>query len=325
MVVTTDKDAQAKARSDGGSSSRALQQVADVPAPGTEKPHPSKGGSTGYDVSFRENQIERFRNGQPIQVSVGSIYRWMNRINPLPATGNKPPAKKQRASLSTSKCKSEEFWSLGPPLGVIGLRRSQLIDVGECSFVLNKTNRNSGDYNNVGLCLEKPDHESHHTTLTVIMAIESGDPTLADNVCGSIAHPRFWIHVLEATGTTTFDFSEFCNMVCSDIEQTPHLPNDSHRYFLWKNVASHGTEIVYQTVQVRTNNPCRFGIVKRPPCQPKCGPIENAFRELSFHLGQMATPDWTKATLRQAILNVAAHVSFQGTYNSKFEQCGYVV
>jgi hypothetical protein len=183
-----------------------------------------------------------------------------------------------------------------------------LIDVDECGFELSKTNRGDG-HGFIGLRLRKPGHYTRNTKITVIMGIEAGDPTLPDNVYGSLHHPR----------------RLFVEFVCSDIEETLHFPNDSHRYFLWDNLAAHGAGLVYQTVQVRANEACRFGIVKRPPYQPKFGPIEFIFCELSCRLRQLSRPDWTNDILCQEILNVAAQLGFEGKFNNTFEHCGYAV
>jgi transposase len=52
-------------------------------------PHPSRGGTQGYSVWYRIEQIEKFDNGQPIDVSVASIYRWKERLTPYRTNGGK--------------------------------------------------------------------------------------------------------------------------------------------------------------------------------------------------------------------------------------------
>ncbi|KAJ1403329.1 hypothetical protein B484DRAFT_457564 [Ochromonadaceae sp. CCMP2298] len=58
-------------------------------APRTVAPHPSRGGSTGYDVAFRLDQVQRYLNDDLITASESSVRRWMIRIVPLLSTGNK--------------------------------------------------------------------------------------------------------------------------------------------------------------------------------------------------------------------------------------------
>ncbi len=49
--------------------------------------HSSRGGTQGYDVWFRLEQINKWSNGQPIDVSKASIYRWIQRLTPYRNTG----------------------------------------------------------------------------------------------------------------------------------------------------------------------------------------------------------------------------------------------
>jgi transposase len=239
-MVVAEEDAQAKTRRDAGQT-----RVLEVPR--SAVPHPGRGGSTGYDPWFRQSQVNKFQQGEDIDVSLASVYRWLGRIQPFRATGNSPSSKivgedqflmvvllyayphasadeistfiynntanvysredvskrlkelhltKKRASTEAyqaftplNKQKVRDFWTQGPPLGVIGLRRAQLIDVDECGFELSKTNRGDG-HGFIGLRLRKPGHYTRNTKITVIMGIEAGDPTLPDNVYGSLHHPR---------------------------------------------------------------------------------------------------------------------------------------
>jgi hypothetical protein len=81
-MVVTEEDQQAKLRHDMG-----LNKALEVDR--TAKPNPANGGSSGYDVWFREQQVAKFNNGQPIDVAVATIYRWRDRMLTFRATGNK--------------------------------------------------------------------------------------------------------------------------------------------------------------------------------------------------------------------------------------------
>ena len=52
-------------------------------------PHPSRGGSKGYDIHLRQAQVDLFNIGAEngIIASSASIYRWKNRIEPYKTTG----------------------------------------------------------------------------------------------------------------------------------------------------------------------------------------------------------------------------------------------
>jgi hypothetical protein len=63
---------------------RLLEQSRTVPPA-----HPRNGGSSGYPVWYRQQQIDLYDAGQPIDVSEKSILRWKERIDPYRQTGNK--------------------------------------------------------------------------------------------------------------------------------------------------------------------------------------------------------------------------------------------
>ena len=54
--------------------SRQLEQ------PRRTTPHPSLGGSGGYAKWFREEQLQKTRDGEAVDVSPSSISRWSRRI-----------------------------------------------------------------------------------------------------------------------------------------------------------------------------------------------------------------------------------------------------
>ena len=62
---------------------RLLEQPRSVPA------NPSKGGSTGYPVWYRQQEIDLYDAGQPTTASKNSILRWKERLEPFRQTGNK--------------------------------------------------------------------------------------------------------------------------------------------------------------------------------------------------------------------------------------------
>ena len=101
------------------------------------------------------------------------------------------------------------------------------------------------------LRVRKDGHYHHGAKITVIFAIEPGDPALAPHVRGSVERPRRWIRCVRAVGTTTNIFRDFCDYVCTDIE-TNNIPGtDFHRIFIWDNLAAHHSRYVHSTVTVR--------------------------------------------------------------------------
>jgi hypothetical protein len=76
----TDLEAQACAELDF---SRQLEQ------PWRVAPHPSLSGSSGYLISHREEQLERWDASEVTVVSERSLFRWIRRLKPYRQTGNR--------------------------------------------------------------------------------------------------------------------------------------------------------------------------------------------------------------------------------------------
>ena len=52
-------------------------------------PYPGFGGSGGYPVWYREQQLQRFNAGEAIDVSRRSIYQWADCLGPFRQTCNR--------------------------------------------------------------------------------------------------------------------------------------------------------------------------------------------------------------------------------------------
>ncbi|KAJ1416367.1 hypothetical protein B484DRAFT_401188, partial [Ochromonadaceae sp. CCMP2298] len=57
--------------------------------PRAVKPHPRRGGSTGYSLEFRQAALASHFAGGPALVSKSTIERWIRRVQPEVKTGNK--------------------------------------------------------------------------------------------------------------------------------------------------------------------------------------------------------------------------------------------
>jgi hypothetical protein len=53
-----------------------------------EQPHLSKGGSVGYQLWYRREQLEQAAEGLPVQVARSTIERWKKQLVPFRSTGN---------------------------------------------------------------------------------------------------------------------------------------------------------------------------------------------------------------------------------------------
>jgi hypothetical protein len=75
-------DLRAQARAELGLS-RELAQ------PRRVKPHPREGGSSGYPVWSREEQLEKWNAGEETAASEASLYRWSDHLIRHRCTGNR--------------------------------------------------------------------------------------------------------------------------------------------------------------------------------------------------------------------------------------------
>jgi hypothetical protein len=75
-------DLRAQARAELGLS-RKLAQSRSV------APHPREGGSSGYPVWSREEQLEKWNAGEETVASEASLYRWSDCLIPHRCTGNR--------------------------------------------------------------------------------------------------------------------------------------------------------------------------------------------------------------------------------------------
>jgi hypothetical protein len=82
LGATDPTDQEAQARAELGFSPRLKQ-------PRRISPYPGFGGSGGYPVWYREQQLQRFNAGEAIDVSRRSIYQWADCLEPLRQTGNR--------------------------------------------------------------------------------------------------------------------------------------------------------------------------------------------------------------------------------------------
>ncbi len=150
---------------------------------------------------------------------------------------------KKRASTEASQAQREDvqfriwsFWNCSSPLVIFEVPSRKLIDVDEFGITLEKCNRTGGWALKV-FCVRKDGHYHHGAKVTVLFAIKPGDPRLPPHVRGSVQHPRHWIRCIQGVGTTTNIVRDFCDYICTEIEQFSVEGTDDHRIYIWDNLA----------------------------------------------------------------------------------------
>jgi hypothetical protein len=74
---------------DGRVQARAeLGLLSKLAQPRRVEPHPRRGGSSGYPVLSREEQLKKWNAGEETLASQASLYRWSGRIDQYCRTGN---------------------------------------------------------------------------------------------------------------------------------------------------------------------------------------------------------------------------------------------
>ena len=248
---------------------------------------------------------------------VYSCSQVSERMQELGLTKKVGSTEARQASYPVNILKRRIFWEQGPPFGVSGAERRRLIDVDECGIELQSTNRKYG-HSAAGIRVVKPGHYSKTTKLTVLLAVEAGDPQLQPNARGSVENPRRWLRILQKAGTTTFEFNDFVRFVCNDLQdarQFGQVGNES-RIFMWDNLSAHCAPIIHQTVEAD------FGhvIIRRPPYMPCDAPIEYVFCQLVVGL-QSRTFDL--ANLADLINVIQSVVTNLNGFDNIFNKLGY--
>jgi hypothetical protein len=62
-------------------------------------------------------------------------------------------------------------------------------------------------------------HYHHGSKITMLFAVEPGDPALPSEVGGSVKHSQCWIRSVHGVGTSINIFQDFCDRICLEIEQ----------------------------------------------------------------------------------------------------------
>ena len=122
-----------------------------------------------------------------------------------------------------------------------------LIDADEFGLHLNDANRKYGSAPR-GLKIRKPGNYDRGTfKLTVILAVEAGDPAIPNGNIGLVSNPRVWARVTTEAGTTAVEYCEFVEHVLNTYNAVanPAL----HRTLIHDNLTSHKAPEVYEAVR----------------------------------------------------------------------------
>jgi hypothetical protein len=105
------------------------------------------------------------------------------------------------------------FWNEPWPIGIHRTPRRRLIDIDKFGLHLNATNKKYRSSPH-GLKICKPgNYDRGIFKLMIILAVEAGDPAVANGLVGSLTMPRDWTRILDEVGTTTEAYVNFISHV----------------------------------------------------------------------------------------------------------------
>jgi hypothetical protein len=91
--------------------------------------------------------------------------------------------------------------------------RRRLINIDKFRLHLNAANKKYGS-SPCGLKICKPSNYDRGTfKSTIILAVEAGDPTVANGLVGLLTMPRVWARILDEVGTTIEAYLNFISHV----------------------------------------------------------------------------------------------------------------
>ena len=116
------------------------------------------------------------------------------------------------------------------------------------------------------------------------------------------------------------EFDYYLNWLVDDLELNPipGIPVEG-RVFLWDNLSSHLTPLIYNSVAARNAG---HRINPRPPYRPWIAPIEFIFCQLACLIRQCCYKIHNTIDLVHEIHNV---VPLLNGFNATFAHCGYLI
>jgi hypothetical protein len=131
-----------------------------------------------------------------------SNQRIYERLKDLAVTRRKASIEAYQALNEDVQLRVYTFWNYPPPLDVFQVPLFRLIDFDEFGMTLERCNCSCGWALKV-FRVRKDGHYTVGRKITILFAIEPGDPALPPHIRGSVVNPRRWIHCIRSKGTWT--------------------------------------------------------------------------------------------------------------------------
>jgi hypothetical protein len=209
----------------------------------------------------------------------------------------------------------QQFWNEPWPVGIHGTPRQWVIDVDEFGLHLNAANKKFGSALR-GLEIRKlGNYDRGNFKLTILLAVETGDPAILGGGIESVANPRVWGRVNAVAGTSAEAYPTFIEHVLNtyDAIGDPVL----RRTLIHGDLSSHKAPEVYEVIWMREHH-----VVCCPPYQPQDGPVKFAINQVCRGLER----HWSEVSDLPMMQNLIEHQIDTGItgMDATFVKCGYI-
>ena len=220
-----------------------------------------------------------------------------------------------KAFTTRNLARRQMFWTEPWPVGIHGVPWRTLVNIDEFGLHLNATNKKYGSSPR-GLEIRKPgNYDRGDFKLTILLAVETRDPTIPDGDIRSVSNPRFWGRVNAVAGTSA---KAYCTFVEHVFDTYDAINNPAQRRTLiHDNLLAHKAPEVYEAVRDRGHR-----IACRPPYQPQDGPVEFAINQVYCCI-ERSWSEVSDLSTMQTLVEELIDVGILGM-DATFVKCGYI-
>jgi hypothetical protein len=332
-----------------------LGQDRQLQIPRIVRPHPSKGGSLGYNVHWRESELNLFTAGLPTTACRSSIYNWKNRLNPYKSTGNNiqlkingenqylhimyriifpyATADEVRTYLFNNAIINPQIFTRDD-IYKTDARLKITSKVGSTTafqaLLLQNVIRRDLYYNlppplGIHLVPRIDLIDTDECAVSLQTALRTHGKAYTGVRCsaaGNYCHDEKWtlIMSIDSTGWRYATFDKVAGTTALIFRQyiraiLATLPAGHPRIFIWDNLKSHFSDALINEIYLAGHS-----VVPRPAYYPVDGPIEYVFNQVECGLIARVNHIRTEADLIRETMNVVANV---GGFDETFRHCGY--
>ena len=151
--------------------------------------------------------------------------------------------------------------------------------------------------------------------ITLIMAIEAGDPELEADKLGSVDLPRIFYHLCTDAGTSTKSYLDFLKYDVMD----KFDENERQCIIMHDNLSSHKSPEVAEAVYERGHR-----VKSRVPYRPHEAPIEWAFDQIGCEIRNRWAVIENETQLIDHVHDIIKTRQGLGGFADTFRNCGYV-